>query len=254
MFQKKLAGAAADDKAYELDSAILELTAKIQSDFVKPKPNPNVHSTLTPVVENGVATGENKLLCFGPALKEQMDAEYNMDLKLQSSNWNQYQRHEEGFYRTAIGNVENEALTNCQRDNRMALVESKKDLVGLLLIIRSICAQNKGSVKVDEEYQNLVTLHSALVYRQKKSVNNTTFGEDVLNHYESAIFTCGKFAFGQSVYDSVLTNYSTLMTFAEYMLLIADGQAPIDNIVKERTVGWLMINRIQAISLVKRTG
>jgi hypothetical protein len=131
MFQKKLAGAAADGKAYGLDSAILELTAKIQSDFVKPKLNPNVHSTLTPVVENGVATGENKLLCFDPALKEQMDAEYNKDLKLQSSNWNQYQQHEEGFYRTAIGNVESEVLTNCRRDNRMALVESKKDLVGV---------------------------------------------------------------------------------------------------------------------------
>jgi hypothetical protein len=83
VFQKKLAGAAADDKAYGLDSAIL-----------------------TPVIENGIATGENKVVCFDPVMKEQMDAEYNMDLKIQSSNWNQYQRHEEGFYRTAIGNVE----------------------------------------------------------------------------------------------------------------------------------------------------
>jgi hypothetical protein len=150
VYQNKMAGSAADDKAYGLDSAILELTPKIRSDFVKPKPNPNFHSTLTPVIENGIATGENKLVCFDPALKEQMDAEYSMDLKIQSSNWNQYQQHEEGFYRTAIGNVENEVLTYCCRDTRMALVESNKDLVSFLLILRSICAQNKGSVKVDE--------------------------------------------------------------------------------------------------------
>jgi hypothetical protein len=147
-----LAGSAADDKAYGLDSAILELTPKVRSDFVKPKPSPNVHSTLTPVIENGTATGGNKLVCFYPVLKEQMDTEYSMDLKIQSSNWNQYQRHEECFYRTAIGNVENEVLTYCCRDPRMTLVESNKDLVGFLLVLRSVCAQNKGSVKVDDEY------------------------------------------------------------------------------------------------------
>jgi len=103
VFQKKLAGAAADDKAYGLYSAILELIAKVRSDFIKPKSDPIVHSTLSPVMENGVAAGGNRLICFDPALKEQMDAGHNMDLKIQSSNWNQYQRHEEGFYRTVIG-------------------------------------------------------------------------------------------------------------------------------------------------------
>jgi hypothetical protein len=242
LFQKKLAGAAADDKAYGLDSAILELIAKVRSDFVKPKPSPIIHSDIVAELDgSGNATGGNKLVCHNPVLKEQMDAEYSMDLKIQSSNWNQYQRHEEGFYRTAIGNVENEVLTHCRRDSRMTLVENNKDLIGLLLILRSICAQNKGSVKVDEEYQNLNTLHAALGYRQKKSVNNTTFGEDLLNRYESAVFTCGKFAFGKSAYDSVLATYSTPMTFAEYILLSDDDQKPIDEIVKERTVGRLII-------------
>jgi hypothetical protein len=245
MFQKKLVGATADDKAYGLDSAILELKAKVRSDFVKPKPNQNVHSTLTAVIENGVATGGNRSICFDPALKEQMDAEYNMDLKIQSLNWNQYQRHEEGFYRTTIGNVENEILTYCRRDSRMALVESNKNLIGLLLILRSVCAQNKGSVKVGKEYQNLNTLHSAIAYQQKPGSNNTTFGEEILSRYESAIFTCGKFAFGRSTYDVVLSKYSTPMTFAEFILLSDDDQAPIDEIVKERTVGRLLIKNSQ---------
>jgi hypothetical protein len=35
-------------------------------------------------------------------MKDQMDAEYNMDLKIQSSNWNQYSCMEEGYYRAAI--------------------------------------------------------------------------------------------------------------------------------------------------------
>jgi hypothetical protein len=46
VFQRKLAGAAANDKAYGLDSAILELIAKARSDFVKPRPIPNVHSNV----------------------------------------------------------------------------------------------------------------------------------------------------------------------------------------------------------------
>jgi hypothetical protein len=63
-----------------------------------------------------------------------MDAKYNMDLKIQMSNWNQYQRHEEAYYCTAIGNVENDFLTYCRRDNRMAAIEKDKDLVQFLLV------------------------------------------------------------------------------------------------------------------------
>ena len=236
-----MAGSAADDKAFGLDTVILNLKAKVRSDFIKDKPSPTAHSTLTAVIENGVATGANVLICHDPVLKDQMESEYHMDLKYQSSNWNQYQRHEEGFYRTAIGNVENEILTYCRRDPRMALVETKKDLVGFLLILRSVCTQNKGSVKVDEEYQNLVTLHQALSFRQNKKTNNTTFGENVLSRYESAIFTCGKFAFGQSTYDMVLKNVATPMTFAEYMVLTPEAQLPIDEVVKERIVARLII-------------
>jgi hypothetical protein len=111
-FQKKLAGAAANDKSYGLDSALLELITKVRSNFVQPRPDPNIHSNVTPVMgADGLPTGENRLVCFDPIVKEQMDADYGMDLKIQSSYWNQYQRHEEGFYRTAIGNVEDEVLT-----------------------------------------------------------------------------------------------------------------------------------------------
>jgi hypothetical protein len=62
-----------------------------------------------------------------------------------------------------------------------------------------------------------------------------------LNRYESAIFTCRRFAFGQSTYDKVLANYSTPMTFDEYMLLSKEDQSSIEHIVEERTVGRLMI-------------
>jgi hypothetical protein len=101
VFQKKLAGAAADDKAYGLDLAILDLIAKKRSDFIKPKPDPISHSNLTPVMESdGVTpTGKIRLVCFDPILKDQMEAEYTIDLKIQSSNWNQYSHMEEGYYR-----------------------------------------------------------------------------------------------------------------------------------------------------------
>jgi hypothetical protein len=89
MFQKKLAGAAADNKAYGLDSSILDLVAKVKSDFFLPKPSPLVHSKLVAVMEKDdkgistkVSTGKNKLICFDPILKDEMEAEYSMDLKL----------------------------------------------------------------------------------------------------------------------------------------------------------------------------
>jgi hypothetical protein len=243
VFQKKLAGSAADDKAYGLDSAILDLKAKVRSDFIKPKPSPTSHSNLTAVMgTDGVTpTGENKLVCFDPILKDQMDAEYTMDLKIQSSNWNQYKRMEEGYYRTAIGNVDNNVLTYCHMDKRMALAETNKDLVLLLLVLRSVCAQNHGAVKVDEEFKNLGTLHSAVGFRQVKSVADADYADEVLDRYESAIFTCGKFIFGQSIYDKVLKSYSTPMTFKEYLALSDNDQIPIDNIVKERIVARLII-------------
>jgi hypothetical protein len=243
VFQKKLAGAAADDKAYGLDSAILDLTATIRSDFVKPKPSPTLHSNVVPVMEadGRTPTGKNRLVCHDPALKEQIDAEYNMDLKIQSSNWNQYTRHQDGYFRTAIGNVELEVLTYCRRDKRMASIGKDKDLVQFLLVLRSVYAQNNGAVKVNQEYQNLITLHSAVGFKQQNNISNSVFAEEVLDRYESAVFTCGKFSFGRSIYDKVLANYSTPMTFEEYMLLNDDEQSPIDDIVKDRTVARLII-------------
>ena len=76
VFRKKLAGAAANDKAYGLDSAIFDLVAKVKSDFVQPKPDPLVHSNLIEVVDaDGELTGERKLVCHNPILKEQIDTE-----------------------------------------------------------------------------------------------------------------------------------------------------------------------------------
>jgi hypothetical protein len=98
VFQKKLAGATVDDKAYGLDSSIIDLIVKKKSDFVKLKPDPLVHSNLIDVLgEDKKKTGERKLVCHDPILKDQMEAKYSMDLKIQKSNWNQFERHYEGY-------------------------------------------------------------------------------------------------------------------------------------------------------------
>jgi hypothetical protein len=187
VFRKKLTGAAANDKAYGLDSSILDLVAKVKSNFLQPKPDPFVHSNLIEVIEvvgaDGMPTGERKLVCRGPITKEQIDPEYSMDLKIQKSNWNQYERHHEGYFWTAIGNVKENILTYCRADNRMASVKSSKDLIGFLLILRSVCAQNNGGMKVDEEYQNLITMHSAVSWRQDPKVSNATFVDQVIDRY-----------------------------------------------------------------------
>jgi hypothetical protein len=121
------------------------------------------------------------------------------------------------------------------------LAERSKDLILFLCVLRSVCAQNHGAVKVDEEFKNLGTLHSAVGYKQQKTVTDTDYADEVLDRYESAIFTCGKFIVGQSIYDKVLANYTTPMTFKEYIVLSDSDQEPIDNIVKERTVARLII-------------
>ena len=86
VFQEKLAGATADDKAYGLDSAILDLIPKVNTDFVKSKPSPLVHSKLVTIYQNDdkgapttIETGEMKLVCFNLVMEEEMEAEYNMD-------------------------------------------------------------------------------------------------------------------------------------------------------------------------------
>jgi hypothetical protein len=192
VFQEKVAGAAADDKAYRLDSSILDLVAKVKSDFVKPKPSPLTHSKIVTVFEKDdkgaptkVPTGEKKLVCFSPILKDEMDAAYSMDLKIQKSNWNQFERHYEGYYRIAFGNIEDTVITYCRADSRMALIESDKDLVGLLLVLRAVCAQDHGGIKVDNEYHNLSTLHSAIGYQQKNTNNDHKFAKAVADWYAS---------------------------------------------------------------------
>jgi hypothetical protein len=93
-----------------------------------------------------------------------MEAEYSMDLKIQKSNWNIFERQYEGLYRIAFDNVDDTIITYCRVDKRMASIEVNKDLVGFLSILRSVCAQNHGAIKVDQEYHNLSTLHSAIAF------------------------------------------------------------------------------------------
>jgi hypothetical protein len=73
------------------------------------------------------------------------------------------------------------------------------------------------------------------------TISNSDFVEEVLDRYGSAIFTCGKFCFGQSIYDKVLTNYLTPMSFKEYLALSDIEQSPIDDIVRDRIVARLII-------------
>jgi hypothetical protein len=143
VFQKKLAGAAAADKVYGLDSAITYLEAKSRSDFVQPKPSPLVHSNLVSIMEadNVTPMGGKKLVCHDPILKEQMDAGYSMDLKLQKANWNQYERFYDGYYSIAVGNVEDTILTYCRADVRVPSIERSKDLIGFLLVLRLVCTK-----------------------------------------------------------------------------------------------------------------
>jgi hypothetical protein len=172
-----------------------------------------------------------------------MEAEFSMDLKIQKSNWNQFERHYKGYYRIAIGNVEDTIVTYCRADKRMASIETNKDLVGLLLVLRSVCVQNYGAIKVNQEYQNLSTLHLAVAYRQKKNVNDTKFADEVADRYESALFTSGRFTIcGASAHEFVLKTYPpSPLTFIEYLQLQKEDQTPIDALVKERTVARLIV-------------
>jgi hypothetical protein len=201
------------------------------------------HSNLITIYEKDdkganttVVTGEKRLVCFKPILKYEMNSEYSMDLKIQKSNWNQYERHYEGYYRTAIGNIKDVIITYCCADKRMALVESSKDLVGFLLILCCVCTQTNGNVKVDQEYQNLHTLHSAVGFKQQNNVDDSKFAKQVLDRHGSAIFTCGKFVFGQASYDKVLSNLPTPITFNDYLNLPTNKQSPIDDLVEQRTI------------------
>jgi hypothetical protein len=72
-------------------------------------------------------------------------------------------------------------------------------------------------------------------------VSNSAYADEVLDRYESSIFTSGKFVFGQAVYDSVLSDLPTPKTFKQYIYMSNDEQSLIDNIVKERTVARLII-------------
>jgi hypothetical protein len=90
---------------------------------------------------------------------------------------------EEGYFRTAIGNVDNSVLTYCRMDKRMILAKRDKDLVLLLLVLQSVCAQNHGAVKVDEEFKNLGTLHSAVGFKQINKVADADYADEVLDRY-----------------------------------------------------------------------
>ena len=80
---------------------------------------------------------------------------------------------------TTIGSVEKSILIYCRTDSRMASVESDKDLIGFLLILQSMCAQNNGGMKVDEEYRNLITIQAAVSWRQDPKVDDDTSADQI---------------------------------------------------------------------------
>ncbi|OEU05857.1 hypothetical protein FRACYDRAFT_257799 [Fragilariopsis cylindrus CCMP1102] len=248
ILQNTMAGTAASEKAYGLDSSILELVAKVESDFVTSKSDPLKHSTVVTIytkdatgADTTTPTGEKRLVCFDPILKASMDSNYFIDVKIQKANWNNYERFSQAYYRTAIGNVEDVIITYCRADKRMALVETNKDLIGFLQILRSVCAQTNGIVKVDQEFQNLHTLHAAIAFKQAANVDDSTFSKQVQDRYKSAIFTCGKFAFGEVSLEKVLSALPTPTTFTAYLALKPADQVPIDKLVEERTVARLIV-------------
>jgi hypothetical protein len=119
-------------------------------------------------------------------------------------------------------------------------------MVGLLLVLRALCAQDDGGVKVDREYHNLSTLHSVLGYQQRATDNEHKFAKTVADRCGSALFTIGKYAIcGSSVHEKVLETYTTStgspMSFDEYLKLSAKEQIPIDNVAKERTIARLIV-------------
>jgi hypothetical protein len=128
----------------------------------------------------------------------------------------------------------------------MALIKSNKDLVGLLLVTRAVCAQDHGGIKVDKEYHNLSTLHSAIGYQQKPTDNDNKFAKALADCYGSALFTMGEFAIcGSSVHEKALETYPTSsgspLTFNQYLNLLDTEQIPIDKLVKEHTVARLIV-------------
>ncbi|OEU05681.1 hypothetical protein FRACYDRAFT_258678, partial [Fragilariopsis cylindrus CCMP1102] len=238
-YQNTLAGSAAADKAYGLDSVILDLVAKILCNIRTSLPSTKKDAT---GADTTTPTGEKRLVCFDPILKESTDSNYFIDVKIQKANWNNYDRFSKAYYRTAIGNVEDVIITYCRADKRMALVETEKDLIGFLQILRSVCAQTNGIVKVDQEFQNLHTLHAAIAFKQAANVDDSTFSKQVQDRYKSAIFTCGKFAFGQASFDKVLqSTLPTPITLDAYLKLTPEDQAPYDKLVEERIVARLIV-------------
>jgi hypothetical protein len=84
-------------------------------------------------------------------------------------------------------------------------------------------------------------LYAAVGFKQEKTISNAKFANQVLKRYGSAIFTCGRFTFGQVVYDKVLAILTPPITFEEYMKLTASKQAPIDDLVEQRTVASFIV-------------
>jgi hypothetical protein len=57
--------------------------------------------------------------------------------------------------------------------------------VQFLLILRLVCAQNNSAMKVDVEYQNLITLHSALGFIYKLLFKSCRFAPQCLRKTKS---------------------------------------------------------------------
>ena len=85
-------------------------------------------------------------------------------------------------------------------------VHKKRDVVGLLSILRSICVRNLSRSKLDPYLEQLKILSTTLSHVQIKGISNHNFGDAVYDQVNATQRQCGVFAFSDNYHAKGLSD------------------------------------------------
>ena len=118
------------------------------------------------------------------------------------------------------------------------MVHLARDLIGLLIILRTVCVQSNSYIHTDPLVGNIEAYYNFINYKQRAS-SHSDFGEHLTDRYESCVHQCGEYPFSLDFHSRVCDRRG--LTIQQYQQLTKTAQLPIDAEAKDLIISFVMV-------------
>ena len=227
-----------------LPTCIKTLTTKTELDFAMTPIDTTLFATTCqrPIVGAVPPTLETVFAVFNPNTKKELEMEWSVKYKLKREEWGLYRKNIDSVYGIAHGNLCGQVVGRCGLDPSFESIQSNRDLIGLLTILRSVCVQTSSGILRNPHQDGIKSLKKLIMYKQRQNLSYYQFSDELCDLYDAATYQCGKIPHGDSFLNVVLQNENPVINRTAYELLPEAAQEPINGKVKQLFIAHLLVS------------